>query len=134
MTGDVVQYGKSTRSRRVCNPNSELRGATTLLADGLRAGNVYRREDLAHLSNSVDRHLRELVSLGRLHKLSHGLYYVPKQSSFGPVPPTDEQVVKGFLKDKIFLYSPTLNATLLDWGLRTFTTIHGSTTRNVMAF
>ncbi|TDM08009.1 MAG: hypothetical protein C4K60_00330 [Ideonella sp. MAG2] len=85
-----------------------LRGASARLAGGLQAGRVYRREDLARLSNAVDRHLRELVAAGVLKKLSQGLYHVPKSSSFGPLPPSDEQVVEGFLKDKSFLvFSPS---------------------------
>jgi hypothetical protein len=88
--------------------NQPLRGATAHLADELQAGRVYRREDLARLSNSVDRHLSQLVSTGTLKKLAQGLYYAPKQSSFGPLPPTDEQVVKGFLRDNEFLvFSPS---------------------------
>jgi hypothetical protein len=84
-----------------------LRGATAHLADELQAGRVYRREDLARLSNAVDRHLNELVSAGVLIKLAQGLYYAPKQSNFGPLPPTDEQVVRGFLRDNHFLvFSP----------------------------
>lgn len=85
-----------------------LRGATAHLADKLQAGRVYRREDLARLSNAVDRHLNELVSTGLLKKLAQGLYYAPKQSNFGPLPPTDEQVVRGFLRDEDFLvFSPS---------------------------
>lgn len=85
-----------------------LKGATANLAYELQAGRVYRREDLARLSNAVDRHLHELVSTGLLKKLAQGLYYAPKQSNFGPLPPTDEQVVKGFLRDKDFLvFSPS---------------------------
>ena len=85
-----------------------LRGATAHLADELQAGRVYRREELARLSNAVDRHLNELVSTGMLKKLAQGLYYAPKQSNFGPLPPTDEQVVRGFLRDKDFLvFSPS---------------------------
>ena len=88
--------------------NQPLRGATAHLADELQAGRVYRREDLARLSKAVDRHLKELVSTGTLKKLAQGLYYAPKQSSFGPLPPTDEQVVQGFLRDKDFLvFSPS---------------------------
>lgn len=89
-------------------PTSSLRGATAHLADELKAGHVYRREDLARLSNAVDRHLRELVSMGKLQKLAQGLYHAPKQSNFGPLPPADDQVVKGFLRDKEFLvFSPS---------------------------
>lgn len=89
-------------------PNPASRGATARLAGELKAGHVYRREDLARLSNAVDRHLRELVSKGKLMKLAQGLYYAPKQSHFGPLPPGDDQVVRGFLRDKEFLvFSPS---------------------------
>jgi len=85
-----------------------LRGGAAHLAGELRPGRVYRREDLARLSTAVDRHLRELVASGKLRKLAQGLYYAPKQSSFGPLPPADEQVVGGFLRDKDFLvFSPS---------------------------
>jgi hypothetical protein len=91
------------------SPSSEpLRGAAAHLADELQAGRVYRREDLARLSTAVDRHLRELVATGKLKKLAQGLYHAPKQSSFGPLPPADNQVVAGFLRDKDFLvFSPS---------------------------
>lgn len=85
-----------------------LRGGAAHLALDLQAGRVYRREDLAHLSSAVDRHLRELVVTGKLKKLAQGLYHMPKQSSFGPLPPADEQVVRGFLRDKDYLvFSPS---------------------------
>ena len=90
------------------SPATSLRGAVAHLADALQAGRVYRREDLARLSTAVDRHLRELVATGKLKKLAQGLYYAPKHSSFGPLPPADDQVVGGFLKDKDFLvFSPS---------------------------
>ena len=85
-----------------------LRGGAAHLAGELRPGRVYRREDLAGLSTAVDRHLRELVASGKLRKLAQGLYHAPKQSSFGPLPPADDQVVEGFLRDKDFLvFSPS---------------------------
>ncbi len=85
-----------------------LRGAAAHLADELQAGRAYRREDLARLSTAVDRRLRELVATGKLKKLAQGLYHAPKQSSFGPLPPTDDQVVESFLRDKDFLvFSPS---------------------------
>ena len=92
------------------NPSTvePLRGAAAHLAEELQAGRVYRREDLARLSTAVDRHLRELVATGKLKKLAQGLYHAPKQSSFGPLPPTDDEVVGGFLRDKDFLvFSPS---------------------------
>jgi len=91
------------------NLNLNLKmGAAAQIADALQAGHVYRRMDLAHHSKSIDRHLNQLLSTGMLKKLAQGLYYAPKQSKFGPLPPSEEQVVKGFLRDKEFLvFSPS---------------------------
>ena len=84
------------------------KSAAVHLADKLQAGRVYRRMDLARLSKSDDRHLNRLLSIGKLKKLTQGLYYLPIQSKLGPLPPTDEQVVKGFLRDNEFLvFSPS---------------------------
>jgi hypothetical protein len=79
----------------------------------LHAGKVYRREDLAQVSNAVDRHLRALVSGGTLKRLAQGLYYVPKKSVFGVCPPDDRELVATFLRDKDFLvFSPASYNTL----------------------
>ncbi|MEZ5052698.1 MAG: DUF6088 family protein [Chitinophagales bacterium] len=79
----------------------------------LKQGKVYRREDLYRWSASVDRHLALLLEEGFLTKLSQGLYYVPKESVFGRVPPDDEDLVSSFLKDKRFLiFSPNAYNTL----------------------
>ncbi|GLH77033.1 hypothetical protein SSBR45G_19410 [Bradyrhizobium sp. SSBR45G] len=40
---------------------------------------------------------------GTLRKLSGGLYVYPKETAFGPAPPSDKEVVTAFLKDKTFL-------------------------------
>jgi hypothetical protein len=89
----------------VSNP---LPAALAQVARALRPGQVYRREDLAPLSTAVDRHLQELVSSGRLTKLARGLYYAPRESAFGVVPPADEELVAAFLKDRDFLlFSPS---------------------------
>ncbi|MCH8847311.1 MAG: hypothetical protein IIC11_11370 [Proteobacteria bacterium] len=73
------------------------------LKRNLKPGNVYRRSDLEKWSKSVDRHARQLVEEGVLKKLQNGLYYYPKESTFGEVPPTDRQLVSTFLKDDNFL-------------------------------
>lgn len=79
----------------------------------LKRGHVYRREDLAQWSKSVDRHLEELIKDGTLEKLSQGLYYFPKLSVFGKVPPDDNTLIESFLKDKRFLImSPNYYNTL----------------------
>lgn len=110
-----------------------LKGATAHLAAGLRAGHVYRREDLTFLSNAIDRHLRELVAMGKLQKLAQGLYHAPKQSSFGPLPPTDDEVVKGFLRDKEFLVFSPSSYNAIGLGTTHSTTAHWSITTSAMA-
>jgi hypothetical protein len=73
------------------------------LNEKLKPGKTYRRSDLAKWSKSVDRHVRELVEKGVLKKLQNGLYYHPKESVFGSVPPEEQQLVRAFLKDDNFL-------------------------------
>lgn len=75
----------------------------------VRPGRVYRREHLATWSRSVDRDLQYLVREGVLQKLAQGLYYAPRQSSFGATPPDDHEVVAAFLRDPDFLiFSPNV--------------------------
>lgn len=69
----------------------------------IKPGGVYRRTELANWSKSIDRHLDELVQEGTLQKLSHGLYYYPKQSAFGKTPPDENVLIESFLKDNRFL-------------------------------
>jgi hypothetical protein len=69
----------------------------------LRPGQVYRREDLTQWSNSVDRHLKQLLEDGTLTKLAGGLYAYPKQTVFGKAPAEDGKLVETFLKDNRFL-------------------------------
>jgi hypothetical protein len=69
----------------------------------LRPGRVYRRGDLTHLSNAVDRHLKQLVEEGTLTKIAGGLYGYPRETVFGKAPAADEELVATFLKDDNFL-------------------------------
>lgn len=94
------------------SPNSLFRApqqaAKQRLKGSLRAGKVYRREDLVPLSKAVDRELRELVDNGQLTKLAQGLYYAPRASTFGALPPDESALVGAFLRDKDFLmFSPS---------------------------
>lgn len=91
--------------------------AAGLLSRRLRAGGVYRREDLALASNAVDRHLKQLQESGRLRKLAQGLYYVPRQSAFGPVPPEDSELVAAFLREDNFLLLSPASYNTLELGL-----------------
>jgi hypothetical protein len=69
------------------------------LLQHLLPGKVYRRAELEFYSTAIDRHLAQLVAHGQLTKVQNGLYYVPKQSKFGPVPPSDQELIRSFLHD-----------------------------------
>ena len=88
-------------------PSSRSAKPASGLALHVRPGRVYRREHLATWSRSVDRDLQHLVREGVLQKLAQGLYYAPRQSTFGTAPPDDHEVVAAFLRDSNFLiFSP----------------------------
>jgi len=74
-----------------------------LLRQYIKPGEVYRRSDLEYYSTAVDRNLSRLTKDGTLRKLGKGLYYAPKKSKFGMVPPNDHDLVERFLKDSSFL-------------------------------
>lgn len=73
------------------------------LARHLKSGHVYRREDLLPYSKAVDRDLMRLTLEGLLEKVAQGLYYAPKTSRFGHLPPDNKDLVKTFLRDDDFL-------------------------------
>ncbi|MEI6094473.1 MAG: DUF6088 family protein [Gammaproteobacteria bacterium] len=71
----------------------------------MKSGMVYRRVGLLPYSNNLDRDLSVLVDQNKLKKLAPGLYYKPKTSRFGLLPPSDEVLVKAFLKRPFLMYS-----------------------------
>lgn len=71
----------------------------------MRPGIVYRREALARFSNNLDRDLNNLVTANKLKKPATGLYIRPKQSRFGLLPPSDEALLKAYLKKSFLMYS-----------------------------
>ena len=73
------------------------------VAHHLKSGQVYRRENLLPYSKAVDRDLIRLILEGLLEKVAPGLYYAPKASRFGHLPPDDKALVKAFLRDDDFL-------------------------------
>lgn len=76
------------------------------LALHLRAGRVYRRDELLSFSKALDRDLSLLTAKGVLERLGAGLYYKPAKSLFGLLPPDNQELVKAFLKnDDFLLYS-----------------------------
>lgn len=77
------------------------------LLSKLTVGEVYSWGDLESLSGSLGRGLKQLQKEGYLKRVGPGLYLLPKQSRFGNVPPSAQQVVSGFLKsDDYLLVSP----------------------------
>ena len=98
----------------------------------LRAGRVYRREDLLPWSHSVDRHLKELTGDGTLQKLRNGLYYSPRKFEFGDAPADEHELVKAFLKTDRFVVTSPNAYNQLGLGQRSSTTNGLSTIRNGM--
>ncbi len=88
------------------------------LRNRLEPGRVYRRADLAKWSNAIDRHLQQLVKTRALVEQSWGLYYCPRRTSSGEVPPDTRELIRAFLKDDRFLiiqpqaYNPLRMGTL----------------------
>jgi len=77
--------------------------SSTNLITHLELGKVYRREVLMPYTKAVDRDLKSLSSSGTLKKVAPGLYYYPKTSMYGELPPSDYDLVNSFLKDDPFL-------------------------------
>lgn len=69
----------------------------------LKRGLVYRTEDFSRWATNPPRLAKRLVSEGKLMPLAQGLYAFPILSRFGPVPPTDEELMKAFLKGGPFV-------------------------------
>jgi len=66
----------------------------------LKEGRVYRTEKFRDLDSNPTRLVNRLV---RLTPLSKGLYYAPRESSFGPVPPREDEVLRAFFRGKPYL-------------------------------
>lgn len=62
-----------------------------------RPGQAHRRRDLAGLSSNLDRHLKKLVDEGELRKLRRGLYYRPRNTRWGKLPPEEKEMLRKFL-------------------------------------
>ena len=95
----------------------------------LKPGKVYRREDFRKWSNSLDRHLVELVKGKILKKLSRGVYYCIASKSAAKASPADGELVTTFLKEhkyqRYLLITPELYKTA---GLRLPVRIHADRT------
>lgn len=62
----------------------------------LTPGTVYRTAYLGRWDSNPTRLARRLEAEGRLRRLAQGLYYAPRTSRFGEVPPSDEALLDAF--------------------------------------
>lgn len=69
----------------------------------LKAGQTYRTRDLARWGRNPARLARRLVHEGCLCEVTHGFYYAPVPSKFGPAPVADEVFLRTFLDGDPFL-------------------------------
>jgi len=69
----------------------------------LQEGRVYRTEDFREVDSNPTRLVKRMVARGRLMPLRHGLYYAPRESSFGPVPPREDELLRAFFRGKPYL-------------------------------
>lgn len=70
---------------------------STPTAVQLQPGRVYRTRDLAPWTRNPPRLAKALVAKGLLTPLAHGLFVHPRASRFGPVPPTDSELMTAYL-------------------------------------
>lgn len=78
----------------------------------LEPGRAYRTRDLRRWGKNPARLARRLVQEGKLRPATHGLFYAPIASRFGPVPASDEELLRAFLGDSPFVITgpPRWNA------------------------
>ncbi len=69
----------------------------------LDPGRTYRTRELRRFSANPARLVRRLVREGQLRQAAHGLYYAPVRNRFGQAPPTDEEILRGFLRGSPFV-------------------------------
>jgi len=63
----------------------------------LRRGRVYRTKDLGRWGENPSRLAKRLTRDKELVELRHGLFYRPKQSRFGVVPPSERELLRALL-------------------------------------
>lgn len=79
----------------------------------LQKGRVYRTRDLAAFGSNPTRLAKRLVEEGVLVQLAQGLYHAPETSRFGPLPPSNHEVLRSFLgTDDFLITGPAIWAAL----------------------
>jgi len=74
-----------------------------MTAPRLVRGKVYRTEDLARFGKNPTRLASKLVRSGELRRLRNGLYHAPRRSSFGEVPPSEDELLRAFFRGRPYL-------------------------------
>jgi hypothetical protein len=69
----------------------------------LEPGRVYRTRDFAPWARNAPRLAKRLEREGVLIRLRNGLFLRPRAGRFGPVPPSDGQLLRRFLDDSPFV-------------------------------
>lgn len=69
----------------------------------LQPGRVYSTADLAAWGKNPSRLARRLERDGKLERVGPGLFVLPRSSRFGPVPPSEEELLRAFLKGAPFV-------------------------------
>ena len=71
----------------------------------LTRGRVYRTKELGRWGENPTRLAKRLTRDQELVELRHGLFYRPKQSRFGVVPPDERELMRAFLEGGPFLFT-----------------------------
>lgn len=87
------------------------------LPAALTPGKLYRTRELASFSANPTRWARRLAEQGILQQAAHGIYYLPKQTRFGPAAPTERELLRALLGDDEFLITGSPAWTVLDLGM-----------------
>ncbi|WP_141331886.1 hypothetical protein [Myxococcus sp. AB025B] len=77
----------------------------TMVLPQLEEGRVYRTQEFEPWTSNPPRYAKALVDKGVLVPVAHGLFAVPKRGKFGVVPPTDDALMRAFLKDSPFVFT-----------------------------
>jgi hypothetical protein len=75
------------------------------VSPNLQPGRVYRTRDFEAWSANAARLAKRLVREGKLVPLAHGLFAHEKQSRFGAVPPSDEELMRAFLDETPYVFT-----------------------------
>ena len=69
----------------------------------LQPGKVYRTEDLYRYGRNPTRLVARLVEAGALQRLRKGVYYAPRTTVFGEVPPSETAFLESLFRGRPYL-------------------------------